>query len=604
MIPQSFDLTSLRAAYGEGVDPGEVMRAVAARIERLGDPGVFLARFSADALEGFVAALGPFDPVRKPLWGVPFAIKDNIDCAGLATTAACPAFAFMPERSAEAVRRLMAAGAIPVGKTNLDQFATGLVGVRTPHPVPFNAFDRTLVPGGSSSGSAVAVATGLVAFALGTDTAGSGRVPAGLNNIVGLKPTLGTVPVRGVLPACQTLDCVSVFALTAPDAWTVFAAMAGFDAEDPWSRPILLDQPGPPAPRRLGVPDRASRIFLGDEQAEAAFDRALALLERAGHALVDVDLTPFFEVARLLYEGPWVAERYQAIRAFIEATPAALHPTTLAITRGALDRSAPDVFAGLYRLAALRRATEPLWTTIDALVVPTFPRPVTIAETTTDPIGPNAGLGTYTNFVNLLDLCALAVPGPFRQDGRPAGVTLIGTAGRDAALLTIGTEFHRLSAVPLGATGVPQPVVAAPETPVREDVVELCVVGAHLSGLPLNRELVALGGRLRRSVSTRPDYALYALPGTTPAKPGMVRIGPARGTAIATEVWGLTTAAFGAFVAAIPAPLGIGTIRLADGSSPKGFLCEAVAVEGAEDVSGFGGWRRFLAERGTRDGAR
>ncbi len=597
MIPQSFDLTTLRAAYGEGLDPREVMRAVAARIERLGDPGIFLSRFSPATLEGFVDALGPFDPLGKPLWGIPFAIKDNIDCAGLPTTAACPAFAFTPERSAEAVRRLIGAGAIPVGKTNLDQFATGLVGVRTPHPVPLNAFDRTLVPGGSSSGSAVAVATGLVSFALGTDTAGSGRVPAGLNNIVGLKPTLGAVPVRGVLPACQTLDCVSVFALTGSDAWTVLTAMAGYDAEDPWSRRAVLGAPGPSGPRRLGIPDRSSRIFLGDEQAARAFDQALALLRHAGHGLIEVDLSPFFAVARLLYDGPWVAERYQAIRTFIERSPEALHPTTLAITQGARDKSAADAFAGLYRLAALRRATEAVWTGIDALVVPTFPRPVTIAETAADPIGPNAGLGTYTNFVNLLDLCALAVPGPFRADGCPAGITLVGPASQDGSLLTIGTDFHRQSAVPLGATGVAQPARAAPAGPAEDDTVELCVVGAHLSGLPLNHELVALGARRRREVATRPDYALYALPGTVPAKPGLVRVADGRGTAIATEVWSLTPAAFGRFVAAIPAPLGIGTVRLADGSTPKGFLCEAIATEGARDVSGFGGWRRYVAAR-------
>lgn len=597
MIPQSFDLTTLHAAYGAGLDPRDVMDAVAERIEQLGDPGIFLSRFSPAALQAFLAALGPFDPVAKPLWGLPFAIKDNIDCAGLPTTAACPAFAFEPERSAEAVRRLVAAGAIPVGKTNLDQFATGLVGVRTPHPAPFNAFDRRLVPGGSSSGSAVAVANGLVSFALGTDTAGSGRVPAGLNNIVGLKPTLGAVPVRGVLPACRTLDCVSVFALTVSDAWAVMAAMAGYDAEDPWSRRVALGEPPPPGPRRLGIPDRRSRIFQGDDQAAAAFDLALEVLQRAGHTLDEIDLSPFFSVARLLYDGPWVAERYQAIRAFIEQSPEALYPTTLAITQAARDRSAADAFAGLYRLAELRRVTEPLWTGIDALVVPTVPRPVTVAETVTDPLGPNAGLGTYTNFVNLLDLCALAVPGPFRADGCPAGITLIGTAGQDAALATIGIDFHQRSALTLGATAVAQPAAAMLPTLVADDTVEICVVGAHLSGLPLNHELVALGARLRREITTRPDYTLYVLPGTLPAKPGLVRVAEGEGTAITTEVWDLPTAAFGRFVAAIPAPLGIGTIRLSDGSSPKGFLCEAIATRDAQDVSRFGGWRRFLAKR-------
>ena len=599
MIPHSFDLTTLQEAYRSGADPKAVLAEVAARIDRLDDPGIFLSRFSAEALDAFVAGLGPQDPVAKPLWGIPFAVKDNIDCAGLPTTAACPAFAFEPPHSAEAVRRLIAAGAIPIGKTNLDQFATGLVGVRTPYPVPRNAFDPSLVPGGSSSGSAVAVAQGLVSFALGTDTAGSGRVPAGLNNIVGLKPSLGAVPVRGVLPACQTLDCVSIFALTVPDGWRVFTTMAGFDPADPWSRPVPVGALSAPAPRRLGVPDRASRIFLGDRHAEAAFDAALDGLSAAGHDLIEVDLQPFFAVARLLYQGPWVAERYQAIRAFIERQPDALHPTTLEITRHAVGQSAADAFAGLYRLAALRRATEPTWEAIDALIVPTLPKPVSLAEIAADPISPNAALGTYTNFVNLLDLCALAVPGPFRADGLPAGVTLIAPAGQDAALATVGADFHGNTGLTLGATRQAQPAVADAGPMPADEMIELCVVGAHLSGLPLNKELVALDARYRRTIETTPDYALYALPGTSPPKPGLLRVAEGQGTAIATEVWALSPAAFGRFVAAIPSPLGIGAVRLADGTTPRGFLCEGVGTVGATDISRFGGWRRYLAERGS-----
>lgn len=598
MIPPSLDLVTLQEAYRDGLDPRAVLQEIAARSAALDDPGIFLARSSPDALDAAVAALGPRDPATRPLWGIPFAIKDNIDCEGLPTTAACPAFADHPSGSAEAVRRLVAAGAIPVGKTNLDQFATGLVGVRTPHPVPRNAFDPSLVPGGSSSGSAVAVARGLVSFALGTDTAGSGRVPAGLNNLVGLKPSLGAVPLRGVLPACQTLDCVSVFALTVPDAWAVLITMAGFDAADPWSRQMTLAQPPKAGPRRLGVPDAASRIFLGDAKAEAAFEAALHALSAQGHALVEVDLAPFFAVARLLYEGPWVAERYQAIRTFIERSPDALHPTTRAIIDGARRFSAADAFAGLYRLAELRRTTEVVWSGIDALLLPTFPRPVTLAEIAADPIGPNAGLGTYTNFVNLLDLCALAVPGPLRADGRPSSVTLVAPAEEDGLLAAVGHAFQASIGGRLGATGAAQPDRPWPWVDRTDPSIELCVVGAHLTGLPLNRELVTLGGHLRRSVATIPDYRLYALPGTTPAKPALVRVAAGEGSAIATEVWALPAENFGRFVAAIPPPLGIGTIRLADGTTPKGFLGEAVAVQQADDISRFGGWRRYLEAHG------
>jgi allophanate hydrolase len=435
-------IADLHAAYAGGVTAAATVAATYRRIAAVDDPGIFIhLRPEADLLAD-AAALPPFDPAAYPLWGVPVAVKDNIDVAGLPTTAACPAFAFVPDRSATVVEKLVAAGALIVGKTNLDQFATGLVGVRSPYPVPRNAFDPARVPGGSSSGSAIAVAQGIVPIALGTDTAGSGRVPAGLNDLVGLKPSLGALSTRGVLPACRTLDCVSVFARTVDDAFTAFGVMRGFDAEDAYSRPAPDFLPADAAAiTRLGVPRQADRLFFGDGAMAEAYEAALGLVGPLAGEATEIDLTAFFAVAKLLYEGPWVAERHAAMRAFLATNAADVHPVTRTIV-GAADRfSATDAFEGLYRLAALKRATESVWERVEALVVPTAPIFPTLADLAADPIGPNSRLGTYTNFVNLLDLAALSVPGPFRADGLPAGITLIGPRGSDAALARLGAAF-------------------------------------------------------------------------------------------------------------------------------------------------------------------
>jgi len=592
------DIASLHDAYAAGREPAAVVEQVFAAIDAADDPGIFISLAERKAVARAAQKLGRFDPVAKPLWGVPFAVKDNIDVAGLATTAGCPGFAYQAIQSATAVERLVAAGALVVGKTNLDQFATGLVGVRTPYPVPRNAIDPALVPGGSSSGSAVAVARGIVPFALGTDTAGSGRVPAGLNNIVGLKPSVGAVSTRGVVPACSTLDCVSVFAGTVDDAWAVYQVMAGVDPGDPFSRPIALGRPSPMPPKvRLGVPRGKDLKFFGDGAAKAAWRAALEVLEGLGCEAVDIDMTPFFETAALLYEGPWVAERYAAIRPFIERRPRAVFPVTRQIIDKAKAFSAADAFAGLYRLEALRRATEPVWRGIDALAVPTAPCAPTLAEVAADAFGPNARLGTYTNFVNLLDLAALAVPGPMRKDGRAAGVTFIGRRGADAALASLGRAFHGRAAATIGATGRPLRALRQLAASAPAGAIEIAVVGAHLSGMALNHELRSLGATFLRAVATEAAYELYALPGGPPERPGLVRVAGGQGHAIATEVWALSPETFGRFVAGIPAPLGIGTLLLADGTRPKGFLCETAALPGARDISSFGGWRAYQAAK-------
>jgi allophanate hydrolase len=445
----SLDRASLHAAYAAGrLRPEDVVALVHRRLAALADPGIFLHLVPEAEARRVAAALPPFDPARLPLWGLPVAVKDNIDIAGLPTTAACPGFAYTPAETAPAVAGLLAAGAVLVGKTNLDQFATGLVGVRTPHPAPRNAFDASRVPGGSSSGSAVAVAQGLATLALGTDTAGSGRVPAALNNLVGLKPSLGTVSARGVVPACRTLDTVSVFALSVEDAWAGYAAIAGHDARDPYSRPVVPAGPATPI-RRIGVPRRPE---IDDAEGEAAWAAARARLAALGVEVEELDLGDFHAVARLLYDGPWVAERAAAVGDFAARRPEDVHPVTRGILASAARFSAVDAFRGLYLLAELRRRTEPVWGRVDALAVPSVPNFPTLAELDADPLGPNARLGAYTNFVNLLDLAALAVPGPFRPDGLPAGITLIAPRGADARLAALGAAFQRAAQPRLGAT--------------------------------------------------------------------------------------------------------------------------------------------------------
>ena len=596
-MPMPLTIAALHAEYARSPDPVATVDRVFAAIAAADDPGIFISLVAVEEAKAAAAKLPPFDPAKYPLWGVPFAVKDNIDVAGLPTTAACPAFAYAPTRHAVAVQRLIDAGGIVIGKTNLDQFATGLVGVRTPYPVPRNPIDPAMVPGGSSSGSAVAVARGIVPFALGTDTAGSGRVPAALNNIVGLKPSLGAISTTGLVPACRTLDCISVFALQVEDAWTAARVMAVYDADDAYSRQVAFERQGLPPKLRVGVPDARSLEFFGDSVAAAAFQRSLAALAGFDASCTGVDLAPFHEVAKLLYTGPWVGERYQAIRSLIETNESVLHPVTLKIIAGARAFSAADAFAGTYTLAALRRATATVWRDIDVLLVPSIPTIYTTADLAADPIGPNSRFGTYTNFVNLLDLCALAVPGPFRTDGRPAGVTLIAPRGRDGFLAALGEKLHAAAGVTLGATGAALPPPSALPTGAPAGWIEIACVGAHMSGLPLNPELTDLGGIFLRRARTAASYKLFALAGGAVPRPGLLRVAPEDGHEIELEVWALPAEGFARFVAAIPSPLGLATLHLADGTRPKGFAVEMAGLAQAMDISRYGGWRGYLASR-------
>lgn len=592
-------IAAIVAAHRAGtLTPAQTVARTYQRIRDHNDPAVFISlRDEKDAIAE-AEKLATKEAASLRLYGVPVVVKDNIDALGFPTTAACPAFSYIPTHDSTAVARLRAAGAIVIGKTNLDQFATGLVGVRSPHGIPRNAIREDLIPGGSSSGSATAVGAGLVPLSLGTDTAGSGRVPAMLNNIVGLKPSLGMISTAGLVPACRTLDCISVFALTVDDAALALSVMAGPDQADPFSRDRPLGAITPlPANLRLGVPRSGQLIFFGDKKAEAAYAEALKRWTALGATLVEFDLEPFYETARLLYEGPWVTERYLVIRDLLASAPDAIHPVTREITAAGARLTAADTFSALYRLQGLRKIAERTFTNIDALVLPTAPTAYTTAQVLANPVELNSRLGTYTNFVNLLDLCGLALPAAMRADGVPFGITILAPTGHDALLASIGRVFHADAKLTLGAKGAAQPALA-PLAADSSDEIPIAVVGAHLSGMVLNSELKALNGQLIEATRTAADYKLYALK-TTPPKPGMLRVEAGKGASIELEIWSLSSSAFGKFVNAIPAPMAIGTVRLADGRSVKGFLVEPEVLGEARDITAYGGWRKYMAEAAT-----
>jgi allophanate hydrolase len=585
-------IEELRAAYAGGRAPEEVVDEVFARIAASPDAAVWIALRAAADVRREAAALPAEARERLPLWGVPFAVKDNIDVAGLDTTAACPPFAYRPDADATAVARLRAAGALVIGKTNLDQFATGLVGVRSPYGIPRCVFDPAYVSGGSSSGSAVAVARGQVAFALGTDTAGSGRVPAAFNHLVGVKPTRGLIGTGGVVPACRSLDVVSVFAASCAEADLVRRVAQGGDPRDPYSRSPRR-HPLPRAGLAVGVLAAPDRDFNGDAAAAALYARAVTTAAALGWQVREIDYAPLRETAALLYDGPWLAERYTAIGEALARHGDAVDPTVRRLVAPGAQLTAVDAFRGLHRRAELTARAAAQWAAVDALLLPTAPTIPRVDDVLADPIRLNATLGRYTNFVNLLDYCAVAVPAGFRPDGLPVGISLIAPAFADDDLALLADRLHRALEPTWGLARAPLP--AAVPAGAGADGVHVAVVGAHLAGLPLNQQLTERGGALVARTRTAGTYRLYALPGTTPPKPGLVRDPAAVGAGVEVEVWELPVEAFGSFVAEVPPPLAIGTVVLADGSMVKGFLCEAAAVAGAEDITACGGWRAYLA---------
>jgi allophanate hydrolase len=614
----NLSLSVLRRQYlARTLTPRALIEQLLPSLEAPDSHNIWICRLDRAALLAYADRLAGQDPAHLPLYGIPFAIKDNIDLAGVPTTAGCPAYAYTPSQHAAVVQRLIDAGAIPLGKTNLDQFATGLVGTRSPYGAARNALDPAYISGGSSSGSAVSVALGLASFSLGTDTAGSGRVPAMLNNLVGLKPTLGMLSNRGLVPACKTLDCISIFALTAADAADVLAVAAGYDEEDAYSRAAPSATPEtaqlPLGGFRFGVPAAGDLAYFGNAFGPDCFAAACDALRKLGGTPVEIDFTPFLQTARLLYEGPWVAERYAAIADFIEAQPEALFPVTRQIIGPARGIDAVAAFQAQYRLQTLRREAAKTWQQCDLMITPTAGTTYTVEQVENDPIRLNSNLGYYTNFMNLLNLSAVAVPAGFQQDGLPFGVTLFAQEFSESRLLALAARLHRLTSQTVGATGIAldacevgrgrggsEDIAAAAAAFKSESEVEpepayvdVAVCGAHMSGLPLNGQLTARGAHLLARTASAPVYRFYVLPGDAPQRPGMVRSHHG-GAAIELEVWRMPLAGYGSFVAGIPAPLGIGTVLLADGSTVQGFVCEAIAAASAREITQLGSWRNYL----------
>lgn len=596
-------LPQLQAAYADGnLSPRQLMTQLSAEAEKLSHYNMFIHLLTDAEREPYLQTLEATEVNSLPLWGIPFVIKDNIDLAGIPTTAGCKEFSYVPESSAAVVQTLIDAGAIPVGKANLDQFATGLVGTRSPYGVCHNAFDFDMISGGSSSGSAVSLSLGLCSFSLGTDTAGSGRVPASFNNLIGLKPSKGLLSTSGVVPAVRSQDVVSIFALNAQDAYQVFEVAAQYDASDEYARPATeLTPPVWHSKPVLGIPDPASLDFCDDPLAERQFHQTIQHLVDMGYDIHEIDFTPWLDTAKLLYEGAWVAERYVAIEDFFNSNESKIEPTVGKIIAGARNLSAAQAYKGAYALQKAQRLTQSLWQTIDCMITPTTPSIFSIEQLQADPIGLNSALGTYTNFMNLLDYAAVAIPTGFRGDGLPAGITAFAPAGTDTQLLKLADIWQNEFVTTSGAKNTPVPAVNS-QLFVDSKIISLAVVGAHLSGFPLNDQLILRGGKYLTTTQTAAKYQLYELQGNGPIlKPGLVKIedddNDYPGVEIEVEIWSLPIDQLGSFLALIPSPLGLGKLELVDGHEIVGFICENYGIEKGKNISHSGGWRNWIKIR-------
>lgn len=600
-VEQEMGISALRSAYAEGtLTPSILMANIRQRASEFEAHNIWISLLTEQQQAGYLSALADKDPKSCPLWGIPFAIKDNIDLAGIPTTAACKDFAYTPEVSARVVQCLLDAGAIPVGKTNLDQFATGLNGTRSPWGACKNAFKPEYISGGSSSGSAVSVALGLASFSLGTDTAGSGRVPACFNNLIGLKPSRGLLSAAGMVPACRSLDCMTVFAYDTDDANAVLTVAEGYDQDDAYSRHNPFQNQfrhyGVRGGKlKVGVMPHEKLNFFGDDAYAKAYQETLESLATQDIEFVEIDYAPFEEAANLLYEGPWIAERYIATQPLIDKNPGSIFPVVRDIIAPGGTPKATALFAAEYRLSALKQACDRILTQVDCLLTPTAGKCFTIAEMLDEPILRNTQLGYYTNFMNLLDLASIAVPTKMADNGLPFGITLVGPAFSDRALLSIANRIHARANLTAGALGFDIKYSEA-NTVAETNNIDVLVCGAHLEGLPLNWQLTERGATLKSKTETAPVYRMYALAGGPPYRPGLI-LDEDNGASITVEIWSVPADQFGSFVDGIPAPLGIGKVHIADGSAVSGFICEPYGLDGAEEITALGGWREYLLRK-------
>lgn len=587
MLNENFipTISNIRQGYLNGdFTPRQLVSLLQLRAQKYTDRNIWISQINTELLECYLSHLESLPVDSLPLYGIPFAAKDNIDVQGFSTTAGCPEYAFDPVNSAHITAALISAGAIPLGKTNLDQFATGLVGTRSPHGPCANAFDPDYISGGSSSGSAVAVSLGLVSFSLGTDTAGSGRVPAMLNNLIGLKPSRGLFSMSGVVPACRSLDCPSIFAFTTEDAALVFETAAVADTNDAYSRPNPFSNSvrsfgATPPPPRIGVPLPEQREFYGEVDAEQLFESAIAKWQSLGAEIIEVDFTPLLDAARLLYEGPWVAERYAALEDLIETTPDVIHPVVRGIVESANGKSAVDTFKAEYQMQEYRTYANSLFKKVDLLLTPTAPRHYLIDDLLKDPVRLNSNMGHYTNFMNLLDLCGVAIPAGFLPTGLPFGISLVAPAFKDVAILNHASVWQDAMALPYGAMPAQELLTHRPTpTAANPTLIDVAVCGAHLNDFPLNWQLIDRGATLRQTTTTSDKYKLYLLADFEPKRPALIR-SEEDGVAIELEVWSVPADELGGFLNNIPYPLGIGKVELSDGSWVSGFMCEGSEIE-------------------------
>jgi allophanate hydrolase len=599
----SLDLSTLSAAFADGsLTPSVVVAAIYDRIDKRGDDSVWIHLIAREQALQAAKAIEKTSAIGKPLWGIPFSVKDCNDIDGLPTTNALREFSYIADHTGQALQRLFDAGAILIGKTNMDQFGIGLVGVRTPYGACSSVFNNDFISGGSSSGSAVSVAAGLCTFSIGNDAAGSGRVPAAFNNIVGIKPTPGLVSNSCVSGGgcVKTIETVSVFSLTVEDGMTVLKLMAGYDPTYPFSKPeadvVSLDIVAAPPSFKFGIPKGDALRFFSDTDAQRLFSQAVARMQEMGGQVVEIDFAAFDEVQRILYDGPWISERALSLDPVLAKHGDHIHPVTRTILERSGEFSALDTFRAIHRIAELKCETRAVWDEVAVLMVPTTPTIYRKSEVLADPIALNSKLGIYTNFVNLMGLCGIAVPGGFRDDGLPLGITFLAPGFAEARVAGVAAEFHRRTGLPLGAFDNAYPARRKTQTVISTaGRREIAVVGAHLSGMPLNGELTSRDGKFIRLGRTTQNYRLFALAGTIPAKPGLIRREGATGPGIEIEIWSLPTEGFGDFVSTVSSPLCIGKISLEDGSIISGFLCEPAALENAKDITAFGGWRNFLS---------